>query len=137
MPRIIAIDYGLKRVGIAITDNLQIIASGLTTVSKNDLFSFLKNYFAEEEVESIVLGYPLNWDESPTDLTPHVLKLKEKLEKTYPDKPIFLVDERNSSKQAMQSLIQSGVKKSKRRNKALLDEVSATIILQDYMASIG
>ncbi len=134
MARILAIDYGLKRVGIAVTDTLQIIASGLTTVTKDELFEFLKNYFSEEEVETIVLGYPSNWDDSPTDLTPHVEKLKLELEKKFPDKPVVFVDERNSSKQAMQALVASGVKKKKRRDKKLLDEVSATIILQNYMA---
>ncbi len=133
MARLLAIDYGLKRVGIAVTDRSQIIATALTTIENKDLFDFLKKYFVEEEVECIVVGYPLNWDETPTHLTPHVEVLIEKLEKTFPDKPIHKIDERNTSKMAMQTLVMSGVKKKKRREKALLDQVSATIILQDFM----
>jgi len=135
MARFLAIDYGLKRVGIAVSDNLQIIATGLTTVDASKLFDFLKKYCSEQEVICFVVGYPLNWDDTPTDLTSHVDELVEKLEKQFPDKPVHKIDERNSSKMAMQSLIQSGVKKKKRRNKALLDEVSATIILQNFMDS--
>ena len=136
MARFLAIDYGLKRVGIAVSDNLQIIATGLKTVEQAHLFDFLKEYCLKEDVSCFVVGYPLNWDETPTDLTPHVDKLILKLNNVFPCKEVHKIDERNTSKLAMQSLVQSGVKKKKRRNKALIDEVSATIILQDFMNSI-
>ncbi len=135
MARFLAIDYGLKRVGIAVSDNLQIIATGLKTVEQKNLFDFLKEYCQNEDVCCFVVGYPLNWDETPTDLTQHVDNLIQKLKKEFPQKEVHKVDERNTSKIAMQSLVKSGVKKKKRRNKALLDEVSATIILQDFMQS--
>lgn len=135
MDRIIAIDYGRKRCGIAATDPLQIIAQGLTTVSTERLIPFLNQYFKEERVSTIVLGYPLGLDDQPTDSTPFVEKLHQRFLRIYKDKTIVLWDERYTSKLAMRALIDSGVKKSKRRDKGLIDEVSATIILQEYLES--
>lgn len=133
MARIMAIDYGKKRVGLAVTDNSQIIASGLTTVAEKEVMDFLKDYLKTEKVEKFLLGYPLGLDGLETDATKGVEKFSEKLSKVFPNVPIVLVDERFTSKMAMQTLVQSGVSKKKRRNKALLDEVSATIMLQDYL----
>lgn len=133
MARIMAIDYGKKRVGLAVTDNAQIIASGLTTVPEKEIIDFLKDYFHKEKVEKIILGMPVGLDGEETDATKSVQKFLEKLKKTFPNTPIQLADERFTSKMAMETLIKSGVPQKKRRNKALLDEVSATIILQDYL----
>jgi len=133
MARLMGIDYGGKRTGIAVTDRLQIIATGLCTVATNELMPFLENYCKEEEVECFVLGDPHNLDGSATHATPLVAAFKKKLKKKFPETPIELVDESFTSKMAMQTLIASGVKKMKRRNKALLDEVSATLILKSYM----
>lgn len=132
MPKIIALDYGSKRTGIAATDDLQIIASGLTTVETPKLFDFLKDYFAQNDVEAIVLGEPKRLDGSDTHSTEAVNKLKEKLGTTF-GKPIHMVDERFTSKMAVQTMIDSGLKKKQRRNKALIDEISATLILQSYL----
>lgn len=134
--RLLAIDYGKRRCGIAVSDTLQIIANALTNVHPNELVPFLNRYFEEEEVSTIVLGYPLSLDDEPTDSTKAVEKLYERFKKLYKDKEIVLWDERYTSKLAVQSLIESGVRKSKRREKSIIDEVSATIILQEYMESI-
>ncbi len=133
MGRLLAIDYGAKRCGIAVSDPLQIIASGLKTVKQNELMEFLKKYCSEEEVERFVIGMPLNWDESPTDATPLVLKFSAELKKTFPDIPQSFEDERYTSKMAVESMIASGMKKKKRREKEEIDVISATIILQQYM----
>ena len=135
MAKLIALDYGKKRTGIAVTDELQIIASGLTTINSKDLFPFLKDYFTEHEVEAIVLGFPKRLNNDPTHNTLPVLKLKEKLEKEFTTFKVHLVDERFTSKMAKQTVIDSGLKKKTRQNKALVDEISATIILQSYMES--
>ena len=132
MTKVIAIDYGKKRCGIAVTDDACIIATGLTTVSSHELLSFLKDYFSKNSVSTIVLGDPKRMDGSPTDTTGDVHKLKTTLEQTFEQK-VVLVDERFTSKMAMQSMITSGVKKKDRRRKELVDEVSATIILQSYL----
>lgn len=136
MQRILAIDYGTKRTGIAVTDPLQMFAQGLTTVLTPDLFDFLKKYFQEESVEKIVVGYPLGLHNEITEHQIRVDKFIEKLNEKFPDKPVEREDERYTSKMAMQTLIQSGVKRMKRRNKALIDEVSAAIILQSYLGNI-
>lgn len=133
MKKIMAIDYGLKRTGLAVTDDLQIIASGLNTVETPKLFEFLKNYFSVNEVEKIIVGLPVKLDGSPTDATPLVIEFIQKFSKIYPSLPLDTVDERFTSKIASQSLIESGMKKKKRENKALLDEVSATLMLQEYL----
>lgn len=136
MPRILAIDYGLKRTGLAVTDPLKIIATALTTVESPKLIQFLKDYFKKEAVELIVIGEPKNWDESDTHATPLVRKLVEKLKKEFPNMPLKLVDERYTSKMASNAIIEMGIKKKDRRDKSLVDKVAATIILQEYMRSI-
>ncbi|WP_299228813.1 Holliday junction resolvase RuvX [uncultured Psychroserpens sp.] len=133
MPRILAIDYGTKRTGIAVTDELQIIASGLTTVETKDIIDFLKVYTTEESVELILVGEPkqMNYDASESEAS--ILKFLDKLKKACPEIPIKRVDERFTSKMAFQTMIDSGLKKNQRKNKALIDEISATIILQSYL----
>lgn len=133
MPRILAIDYGLKRTGLAVTDPLQIIATGLTTVESPRLINFLKEYFKKEEVEMIIVGEPKNWDESDTHATPIVKKIVERLKKEFPMLPVTMVDERYTSKLASRAMIDMGMKKKQRRNKALVDEIAATIMLQEYL----
>jgi|SRR6185437_4410590 len=133
MPRILCIDYGKKRTGIAVTDPLQIIATGLTTVDTYELISFLKNYFLREEVELIVIGEPKNLDDSDTHATPLVQHFIKKLEKEFPKIPVKTVDERFTSKMAKQAMIDMGMKKKDRRNKRTVDEIAATIMLQEYM----
>jgi putative Holliday junction resolvase len=137
MARILSIDYGKKRTGLAVTDPLQIIATGLTTVETPKLIPFLKDYFAKEPVELIIMGEPKNWDESDTHATPLVKKAVERLKKEFPAIPIKMVDERYTSKLASQAMIEMGMKKMQRRNKALVDEIAATIMLQEYMRSIS
>ena len=136
MPRILAIDYGLKRTGIAVTDPLKIIATGLTTIESPKLIGFLKEYFKKEEVELIVIGEPKNWDESDTHATPLVKKIVEKLKKEFPNMPVKLVDERYTSKMAGDAIIDMGLKKKQRQDKSLVDKVAATIILQEYLRSL-
>ena len=136
MPRILSIDYGLKRTGIAVTDPLQIIATGLTTIDTPKLFHFLKEYFAKEAVELIIIGEPVNWDESDTHATPLVRKAIERLKKEFPNIPVKAVDERYTSKLASQAMIEMGLKKKQRREKGLVDKIAATIILQEYLRTI-
>ncbi len=133
MPRIICIDYGLKRTGLAVTDPFQIIATGLTTVDSRELIKYLKNYFQNESVELILIGEPKNWDNSDTHATPLVEKCIETLNKNFPSMPIKKVDERYTSKMAKDAMLEMGMKKKDRRNKALVDEIAATIMLQEYM----
>lgn len=133
MARILAIDYGLKRTGLAVTDPLQIIANGLTTVESPTLINFLKDYFKKEEVEMIIIGEPKNWDDTDTHATPLVNKIVERLKKEFPQMPVMMVDERFTSKMASRAMIDMGMKKKQRRNKALVDEIAATIMLQEYM----
>lgn len=135
MARIMAIDYGGKRTGIAVTDPLQIIANGLTTVDTKELFPFLKDYFTKEQVELVLVGEPKNWDESDTHATPLVRKFIEKFKKDFPSVPLKTVDERYTSKMAKQAMLDMGMKKKQRQNKKLVDEIAATIILQEYMNS--
>jgi putative Holliday junction resolvase len=133
MGRIIAIDYGVKRTGIAVTDELQIIASGLTTVETPELIAFLKDYLKKEQVELILVGEPRQMDNTPSESEKFILPFLENLKKEFPSVPVKRVDERFTSKMASQTLFDSGFKKKKRQNKALLDEISATIILQSYL----
>ncbi len=133
MARILAIDYGGKRTGLAVTDPLQIIATGLTTIDSKELIPFLKKYLREEDVELIIIGMPLNWDESDTHGTPLVKAAIKKLEKEFPTVPLKTVDERYSSKMAKDAMLQMGLKKKDRRDKKLVDEIAATIILQEYL----
>jgi putative holliday junction resolvase len=136
LPRIISIDYGAKRTGLAVTDPLQIIATGLTTVESKQLIPFLKDYFAREEVELIIIGEPKNWDDTDTHATPLVEKIIKQLEKNFPKMPIKKVDERYTSKMAKDAMLEMGLKKMQRRNKKLVDEIAATIMLQEYMQGI-
>jgi len=136
LPRILSIDYGLKRTGLAVTDPLQIIATGLTTVESKQLIPFLKDYFAREEVELIIIGEPKNWDDTDTHATPLVEKIIKQLGKNFPKIPIKKVDERYTSKMAKDAMLEMGLKKMQRRNKKLVDEIAATILLQEYMRQI-
>lgn len=135
MARILAIDYGTKRTGIAITDELQIIASGLTTVNTKDIFSFLKTYTSKEQVELFLVGEPKQMDNTASESEIFISKFLDKLEKQFPSIPVKRVDERFTSKMAFQTMIDSGLKKNQRKNKALVDEISATLILQSYLYS--
>jgi putative holliday junction resolvase len=137
LPRIISIDYGLKRTGLAVSDPLQIIATGLTTVESKLLIPFLKDYFSKEQVELIIIGEPKNLDDSDTHATPLVEKCIKDLQKNFPGLPIKKVDERFTSKLASRAMIEMGMKKKQRRDKALVDEIAATIMLQDYMRGSG
>ncbi len=136
MARIMAIDYGGKRTGIAVTDPLQIIATGLTTIESKELIPFLKKYLAAEPVERIIIGDPKNWDDSDTHATPLVAAAIKAIEKQFPSIPIEKVDERYTSVMAKQTMLQSGLKKKDRRNKALVDEIAATILLQEWLGRI-
>jgi putative Holliday junction resolvase len=133
MPRILAIDYGLKRTGIAITDEMQLIASGLTTVESPTLIAFLKTYFITEKVEKVLIGEPKQMNGLPSESTPMIEKFVVEFIKVFPEMTIVRVDERFTSKMAFQSMIDSGLKKKQRQNKALIDEIAATIMLQDYL----
>src|SRR5665647_905398 len=137
MARILCIDYGLKRTGIAVTDTLQIISTGLTTVDTHTLIPFLKKYFLQESVELIIIGEPKNLDNSDTHATPLVNAAIIKLQKEFPQIPIKTVDERYTSKMAKQAMLEMGMKKKDRRNKRTVDEIAATIMLQEYMQSIS
>ena len=136
MPRILAIDYGGKKSGIAVTDPLQIIATGLTTVPSHELIAFLKTYFEKEMVELIIIGMPKNWDESDTHGTPLAEAAIKRLEKAFPGMPIKTVDERFTSKMAKSAMLEMGLKKKDRRDKKLVDEIAATIMLQEYLSSV-
>jgi len=133
MGRILSIDYGKKRTGIAVTDPLKIIATGLTTIETQKILSFLKDYFLKEQVEEVIIGMPTNMDDSDTHATPYVRKFMEQFKKNFPAVPISEVDERFTSKMATQAMLEMGLKKKQRQNKALVDEIAATIMLQEYL----
>lgn len=133
MSRILAIDYGRKRVGLAVTDPLQIIANSLTTVHSKDIWIFLAEYLEKEDVECIVVGYPKQMNNQASEAVRFINPFLKKLTKTYPDMMVKLVDERFTSKIAHQTMIDAGLKKKARQNKALVDTISATIILQSYL----
>ena len=133
MGRILAIDYGAKRTGLAVTDPLKIIASGLTTVETPKIISFLKEYIPKEDVELILIGMTANLDDSDTHGTALVNRFIPVLHKFFPNIPVKEVDERFTSKMASQAMIDMGLKKKQRQNKALIDEIAATIMLQDYL----
>lgn len=137
MARIICIDYGEKRTGLAVTDPLQIIATGLTTVNSTELILFLKKYFLQEEVELIIIGEPKNLDNSDTHATPLVKQIIKKLQKEFPMIPVKTMDERFTSKMAKQAMIDMGMKKKDRQNKRTVDEIAATMMLQEYLQGIG
>lgn len=133
MPRILSIDYGIKRAGIAVTDEMQIIASGLTTVPSETLITFLKDYFSKEKVEKVIIGEPKQMDGTPSESAAIIEKFIKTFTMTFPEMPLDRVDERFTSKMAFQTMIDSGLKKKQRQNKSLIDEIAATIMLQDYM----
>lgn len=134
MPRVVAIDLGTKRTGLAVTDPLKITANPLETIETEKLLEYLRAYCAKEDVESLVLGLPTRLNGQDNEMTPRVLKLKVELENAFPDKKIVLIDERFTSKMAMQTMIAMGSKKKDRKEKAgNLDKVSAAIILQSYL----
>ncbi|WP_179346350.1 Holliday junction resolvase RuvX [Winogradskyella ursingii] len=135
MGRILAIDYGTKRTGLAVTDEMQIIASGLTTVETKNLLDYLKNYISNEKVEKFVVGLPKQMNNTASKSEVYIQKFLLQLEKAIPSVPIVRIDERFTSKMAFQTMIDSGLKKKQRQNKALVDEISATLILQSYLAS--
>ena len=133
MTRLLALDYGTKRVGIAVTDELQLIASGLCTIRTHDCMDFLMEYLSKESVSTIVMGMPKNLRNQNTDATPYVKGFAKQIRKQFPEMKVELIDERFTSKIAFQSMIDSGLKKKARQDKALVDEVSATLILQSYL----
>ena len=133
MGKALGIDYGTKRIGIAITDSTQVIASGLTTVSTNKIDSFISDIMRKEDIECFVVGNPINLDGTDTNISSFVHSFVSRLQRLYPTISVFQIDERFTSKIAKKSMLSSGLKKKKRQNKALVDEISATIILQNYL----
>ena len=136
MSRLLAIDYGKKRTGIAVSDPLQLIANGLTTVDTAGIFDFLQSYFEKENVEKVIIGLPRQMNYEASENLPEIERLADQLRKSYPHLDVVCFDERFTSKMAQQTMIDGGLKKKERRNKALIDEISATIILQGYMESL-
>lgn len=133
MPQIVAIDYGGKRTGIAVTDDMQIIASGLTTVSTSELITFLKDYATKNKIEAFVVGEPKRLHGEASDIEAEIKIFIEKLNLVFPSLVIHRIDERFTSKMAFDTMIKSGISKKKRQNKALVDQISATLILQDFL----
>ena len=133
MGRIMAIDYGVKRTGLAVTDPVRIIATALTTVETPTLFQYLKDYCSREEVDMFVVGEAKHMDGTPSESMQYIEPFVAKLKETFPDKEVARVDERFTSKMAFQTMIDSGLKKKDRRNKGMIDQIAATIMLQDYM----
>ncbi|MBN1159218.1 MAG: Holliday junction resolvase RuvX [Bacteroidales bacterium] len=133
MGRILAVDYGQKRTGIAVTDPLQLIANGLVTVPTSEIFSFLAEYFGKEAVEAVVVGYPREMNNLPSEAVQYIEPFVRKLKKMYPEKNIVMMDERFTSKIAVRAMIEGGAKKKTRQNKSIIDRISATIILQSYL----
>lgn len=131
--RIMAFDYGTKRIGIAVTDPLQIIANALTTVHPDDIWTFLETYLQQEPVSTFVVGMPRQMDGTPSQSAPHVVGFVRKLRRTYPQIPVETIDERFTSKMATASILAAGARKKQRQDKALVDTVSATLILQSYL----
>jgi putative Holliday junction resolvase len=135
LARILCIDYGGKRTGLAVTDPLQIIATGLTTVDTKDLHAFIKNYLLTESIELILIGAPISLENTPTHATPLVKAAIGQLKRTFPAIPIQTVDERYTSKMAVKAMVDMGMKKKDRQNKKMVDEIAATIMLQEYLAN--
>ena len=131
-----AIDVGKKRNGIAVTDPLRIVAKGIVTLPPEEVIPFLQTYFTKEEVDKVLIGYPLNNEGQPTDATAHVTHFIARFKKVFPYKELELVDELFSSKRAAQALVQSGIKKKDRQRKDLLDQMSAALFLQDYLQNL-
>ena len=136
MARILSIDYGKKRTGIAVTDPMKIIANGLTTVPTHELVGFLKNYFQKEAVEKVIIGLPKQMNNQPSENMRYIEPFVAQFKKLFPDIPIEYFDERFTSALAHRSMLEGGLKKKDRRNKELVDEISAVIILQGYMESV-
>lgn len=136
MARILCIDYGGKRTGLAVTDPFKIIASALTTVETKDLMDYLKKYFQQEQVELILIGDPKNWDDSDTHATPLVAAFVKRLAKEFPAMPVKKVDERYTSRMATMAMVEMGMKKKDRRVKGNVDQIAATIMLQEYLNSL-
>jgi len=137
LARILSLDIGKKRTGIAATDPLQIIANGICTIPTNDIIIFLTDYLSKEKVERLVVGYPKQMNNQPSEAVNYINPAINRIKKAFPELPITLVDERFTSKIAFQTMIDGGVKKKDRQNKALVDTISATIILQSYLESIN
>lgn len=135
MARVLSIDYGLKRVGLAVTDPMQIIANSLTTVETPQIFDYLKKYFAAEKVEKVIVGLPKQLNNQPSESMPWVEKFVSDFTKLFPEIPVQYIDERFTSKMAVQAMVQGGMKKKDRQNKAMIDTLSATILLQSYLDS--
>jgi len=133
MGRIMAIDYGKKRAGIAVTDELRIIASGLTTVPSHEIFTFLKSYLQKETVDCFVVGEPRQMNNQPSEALRFIRPFVNRLKKEFPEKSVEMVDERFTSKMAFQTMIDGGLGKKDRQNKEMIDSISAAIILQSYM----
>lgn len=137
MGRILAIDYGTRRTGIAVSDPLRIIAGALTTVETRQLEKFLADYFSKNDVDTIVLGKPVQMNGSPSETMRYIEPLAARLRRTYPDKNVVLYDERFTSVLAHRTMIESGMGRMARRDKAVVDRISAAIILQSYMESLS
>lgn len=133
MGRILSIDYGRKRVGLAVSDPLKIIATRLTTVSAETIWDFLDNYFAKEEIELLIIGYPRQLNNEPSEAVRYIDPFLKKFKNKYKDIPVKLMDERFTSKMAFQTMIDAGVKKKGRRDKEMIDGISATILLQSHL----
>ncbi len=133
MPRILAIDYGIKRTGLAVTDEMQMIAFGLTTIPSETTIAFLKDYFSKEKVNTVIIGEPKQMDGTPSQSSEIINEFVSKFQKQFPTIIVERVDERFTSKMAFQTMIDSGLKKKQRQNKGLIDEIAATIMLQDYL----
>lgn len=133
MGRLIGIDYGLKRIGLAVTDPMQIFASPLTTVSPSEFDNFITDYLKREEVDAFVIGYPVQMNNQPSAAVIYINPFIKKLKKTYPEKHIYLADERFTSQMALRTMIEGGVKKKDRQDKAMVDKISASIILQSFL----
>lgn len=133
MSRILAIDCGQKRIGLAVTDPLQLIANGLDTVGAGEIINYLEDYFSKEEVELVVIGYPKQMNNLPSEAVRYVDNFIRKFVKHFPEKRYTLMDERFTSKMAFQAMIEGGLKKQQRKNKSLIDKISASLILQSYL----
>jgi len=133
MGRILAIDYGTKRIGLAVTDPMQIFASPLTTVSPGDFDSYIEGYLKTEEVDAFVIGYPVQMNNEPSESVKYINPFIKKLKKAFPEKHIHLVDERFTSQMALRTMIDGGVKKKNRQDKSMVDKISASIILQSFL----
>ena len=131
--RILAIDYGIKRTGIAVTDEMQVIAFGLTTIQSETAIAFLKDYFSKEKVERVIVGEPKQMDGTPSQSAEIINAFVTKFQEAFPEMSVERVDERFTSKMAFQTMIDSGLSKKQRKNKSLVDEIAATILLQDYL----